>query len=126
MIRQTADQAVPRVAPICYGTAPEGRGMTVEAVRSGPATPDPSPPVGPPIECLAERVRMALAEAGYPNARVTDTALVIGDGVPGPAIWRAFRVSGGTGMPCLTCWLAGGTPCDAYGEGLQDCGRDRN
>lgn len=82
-----------------------------------------------------ERVRMALAEAGYPDAEVrSDTdggAAVMLSGehaVPDEVCWRAHVVAQSVpDVPCWTCWtLDSSEVCLALGEGVEDCGVDRN
>lgn len=69
---------------------------------------------------LKERVRMALAEAGYPNAEVngtdTDPSVVLtGDrGVPGEVCWRAFKVADFPCTPCWDCWQMGEADPDHF------------
>lgn len=93
-----------------------------------------------------ERVRAALAEAGYPGAEVVECA-GSGEGeravtitrwsqrsIPLEVCWRAYRVAGTSG-PCLECWTFSRSYDDARGCLLwdgenavlaRDCGRDRS
>ena len=69
---------------------------------------------------LAERVRMALAEAGYPDVIIMDDAphppymdscphvSLSGPRSVTPEIcWKAFVVAGTPNMPCFKCWNDG-------------------
>lgn len=63
---------------------------------------------------MKERVRAALAEAGYPNAKVTgpDDApnVLLGtaaDAVPDRVCWMAFYVAGFPEQACWPCWSEG-------------------
>lgn len=77
---------------------------------------------------LKERVRMALAEAGYPDADVHGpddepaVALSGPNGVPDEACWKAFAVARCEFQPCFKCWMAGREDeCSAVGLGQKEC-----
>lgn len=85
---------------------------------------------------LLERTRMALAEAGYPNAEVKplyggiDCAIILSgpNAVPDEVCWRAHHVANPTGtvLPCWTCWDWGtADACLADRPLVRDCGIDR-
>lgn len=70
---------------------------------------------------LTDRLRMALAEAGYPDAAITQewdgphVELTPGHegAVPSEVCWRAFRVAGCPDTPaCYPCWRDGS--CDEH------------
>lgn len=97
------------------------------------------------MNALVERVRMALAEAGYPDAIVQPfgESVAIDHPVPGAVAWRANEVAGAPnaeGGPtcCLACYVFSnetdcartppverGWDCLARGEGVEDCGVER-
>ena len=66
-----------------------------------------------------ERVRMALAEAGYPDAEVSylnsSDQVKVSLSVPHAVAWRAWAVTGETRM-CWPCWIGRKT--------LADCDHD--
>ena len=56
-----------------------------------------------------ERVRMALAEAGYPNVDVDARSGVMGmpkNAAPDAVRWRAFVLADPDGTECWPCWSA--------------------
>lgn len=63
-----------------------------------------------PVEVRAERMRMALAEAGYPHAVViagpgsSPDSVAVGN-VPREVAFRAYKVCGLMRL-CESCWLA--------------------
>lgn len=74
-----------------------------------------------------EKLRMLLAEAGYPNATIREyddmgpaVDLTPGDpgSVPDLVVWRAFRLitesEGRSDHPCFDCWMMG------YGDECAD------
>lgn len=74
---------------------------------------------------IKERLRMALAEAGYPNAAIggpdDDPDVLLGTDEPGAVpdrvVWRAQRLAHGDSRPCWPCWQTGdGTHCDHGGD----------
>lgn len=92
------------------------------------------------MDTLEERVRMALAEAGYPNALVFQRyneglgemrmAVSIGGLTPPRAAWMAYKVAGSTELRCWACWsddpsYTRPTACEAKGQGIEDCGIER-
>lgn len=81
---------------------------------------------------MKARVRMALAEAGYPHAEVVgpaeDPSVTLDGprGVPSQVCWRAFSVAGCASTPCWQCWMGSYfQDCAALGLGVWDCGRVR-
>lgn len=81
---------------------------------------------------MVRRVRAALAEAGYPNARVESDidGPSIGLGqradegeVPERVAWRAHVVAGNDAS-CWACWNLGYDPGCLQGS-VEDCGLDR-
>lgn len=71
-------------------------------------------------EAMAERVRMVLAEAGYPDAGVflksrpdapSPWPAIQGGSCPPEVSYKAFTVAGvwRRGQPCYPCWLDGHT-----------------
>lgn len=88
---------------------------------------------------LLERVRMALAEAGYPNAAVelhpTDGVIVWGGNPADPpdeVTWMALGVAAGPdrddSYSCFECWMLGGQQnesCLADRPLVRDCGVQR-
>lgn len=92
---------------------------------------------------VVERVRMALAEAGYPNARVRAKhkpfrSTVMPRSIPFDVAWRALIIAEpvGSAPGCLACYIAaneryaeiGALPnwkCGAPREGIEDCGVSR-
>ena len=74
--------------------------------------------MSPPLEVVADRIRMTLAEAGY-SAESHDVEVYVEDGEvctswPMPrtidtviASWRAWCVVDPEGLPCWTCWSTG-------------------
>jgi hypothetical protein len=74
------------------------------------------PEVSAEAQVEAERLRMLLAEYGYPDAIVDirpdgTTGMSTAAGEPGAvspeACWRAYRVIDPEGTPCRSCWDAG-------------------
>jgi hypothetical protein len=93
---------------------------------------------------IADRMRMALAEAGYPDASVRPFGLSVAwADVPCRVAWRAGVVTGavsiqGRPLACFACFVVAndtrttgmtenerGWDCLARGEGIEDCGADR-
>lgn len=92
---------------------------------------------------LAERVRMALAEAGRPDVDVVETddaewPVVVGtwgEHELVPLVQRAYQLAGYPGLACDACMLAsyGSGPswrevraaCEARGLSVADCGVSR-
>lgn len=83
---------------------------------------------------LAERFKMACAEAGYPNVVVVPShrrgetfSWERSTAPPYEVAWRALRLVGTTDTPCLNCWLSfrQSHECNARGEFVDDCGADR-
>jgi hypothetical protein len=80
---------------------------------------------------LAERFKMACAEAGYPNV-VTYQSFRSGvsfgwdptTAPPHEVSWRALRLVATPDTPCLRCWLSyrQSNQCAAPGEFIEDCG----
>lgn len=64
-----------------------------------------------------ERMRMALAEAGYPRAHVYErggeVSVLLGnaDDPPERVLWQAFRLIYGDDMSCWSCWSGGYDEC---------------
>jgi hypothetical protein len=64
---------------------------------------------------VKERVRMALAEAGYPHAEIFgsdhDPVVTMSgpNGAPDHIVWRAFRLAFADDGPCFNCWRDGFT-----------------
>lgn len=63
---------------------------------------------------LKARITNALAEAGWPDAKVreekNDVSVVLlptPGGVPERALWQAFRIAGDGTTPCFECWGLG-------------------
>ena len=62
-----------------------------------------------------EKVKAALAEAGWPDAQIRPYGFLIGC-APDEVMWRAYRLSG-VGRSCWPCFEGGGItpdgkPCD--------------
>jgi hypothetical protein len=79
-----------------------------------------------------ERMRMCLAEAGYPDVFVGDDGddpwVPMECEAPPEVRWRAFTLSV-SGVPCLACWTWNHSgreaPCLAVDRLCEDCGVDR-
>lgn len=79
-----------------------------------------------------QRMQMALAEAGYPDAQVRgteDEPTVCINQVPALVLWRAFAICGIGQTPCFACWYYapndddGSAACAARGRIVDTCGR---
>ena len=78
------------------------------------------------------KVKMALAEAGHPNAEVFiswETGMydlqVMLSSCPMEAFWKALQVVGVPSL-CYECWIRASYRCEAYGVLFtRDCGRER-
>ncbi len=80
------------------------------------------------LEQWIERLRMALAEVGYPHAGVYESTswpgfAAIGKEVPMRVAWRAYVVTGDV-SPCFKCWVEGDHE-QCLDPGVEDCGLSR-
>jgi hypothetical protein len=73
-----------------------------------------------PFQTVKDRVKMALSEAGFPDAIIhgpdNDPSVVIDGftGPPGVVCWKAMRLAHGNSLPCFPCWDVG------YGDECAD------
>ena len=78
------------------------------------------------VEVEVARIKMLLAEAGYPDADVQAThdghaEVNLTEGAPGAvperACWQAFHVLDPIGTPCWPCWDDGTGPEECARQG---------